>query len=409
MEKPMPKMTPELEDVLRNTVITKEDPGSLLHDFEFMLDFVDTVMPTLTKSHLLSLKDLSPLNQNLHRHIEHGLARPVQKSFPHINGLFLLLRASGLTVLDSSGRKPRLTADATALQSWGSLNAGERYFCLLESWLMRGDEGIVGERPGRLEFDAPFYVWVEFYGRLQQNSWYEDDWVERVRYRPGLHNLGLMELFGLVDIEDGAPVDKKGWQIRDVRATRWGQALLAALWPDLGDNWEFWTQLAQPYRVQPGTLQPFIQPYRPDWRRALDLPADDFKSGMYVFKVSLDDDLWRQIIIRDISTLDDLSDAILNAFAFDHDHLYRFVYPTRFGMEAEVVHPYMDETPSAAEVRIGELPAQVGFRMLFNYDFGDNWLFEVSLERIEPPQQDLAPYRIGGRQGDSPEQYPTWE
>lgn len=409
MQKSNPKMTAELEELLRNTAITQEAPGCILRDFEFMLDFVDREAPSLTKSHLLSLKDLTPLNQNLHRQIEHGLARPVQKSFPHINGLFLLLRASGLTVLDGSGRTPRLTSDATAMQSWTSLSPEERYFSLFESWLMRGDASIIGERPGRLEFDAPFFLWASFFDRLQQDRWYDDDWVERVRYHPGLHNLALMELFGLVDIEDGPPVEKKGWQISDVRATRWGQALLAALWLELADNWEFWAQLAHPYRVHPGTLRPFILPYRPEWRRVLDLPADEFRPGSYVFKVSLDNDLWRQIIIRDIGTLDDLSSAILNAFDFDHDHLYRFVYPTRFGMKAEAVHPYMDESPSGYEVRIGDLPAHAGFRMLYNYDFGDNWLFDVVLERIEPPQQDPALYRIGDRQGESPEQYPYWE
>jgi hypothetical protein len=409
MQNPIPSMTPELDDILHNTAITEEAPGTVLFDFGQMLDFVETRAPSLTKSHLLSLKDLTPLNQDLHRKIEHGLARPVQKSFPHINGLFLLLRASGLTVLDETGRIPRLTTDATALRSWKTLSAEERYFCLFESWLMRGDEGILGEPSGQLVLQAPFFRWAEFFGMLQQDRWYKDDWAERVRYRPGLHNLALMELFGLVEVEDGPPADKKGWQITNVRATGWGQALLAALWSDLGDNWDFWEQLDQPYRVQPGTLLPYVQPYRPEWRRALDLPAGEYQPGSYVFKVSLADDLWRQIIIPDTSTLDDLSSAILDAFDFDYDHLYRFVYPTRFGIEAEVVHPYMDEAPSADEVRIGDLAAQAGFHMLYNYDFGDNWLFDVSLEQVEPPRKDRAFYRIGDRQGESPEQYPRWE
>ena len=202
--------------------------------------------------------------------------------------------------------------------------------------------------------------------------------------------------------------EKKGWRIIEVQETRWGQALLASLWPGLGDNWAFWEQLAQPHNVRPGALQPFVQPYHPGWQQVLDLPVDGFQPGQYIFKVSLDNDLWRQIIIRDVSTLDDLSRAILNAFDFDDDHLYRFLYPTRFGLEVEVVHPFMDETPSADQVRIGDLPAQVGFRMVYNYDFGDNWLFDVALERIEPPQHDPAPYHIGDRHGESPEQYEGW-
>jgi hypothetical protein len=212
-----------------------------------------------------------------------------------------------------------------------------------------------------------------------------------------------------VDIDDGPVVDKKGWQIRDVRGTRWGEALLAALWSDLGEDFNIWIQLDQPYLVHPGTLLPFIQPYRPEWRRPLDLPLAEFQPGLYVFKVSLTGDVWRQIFIRDIATLDDLSTAILYAFDFDQDHLYRFVYATRFGLEAEFVHPEMDDGLSAEDVRVGDLPAKPGFHMIYNYDFGDDWLFDVSLERIEPLHPGPGLYRIGDRQGESPEQYPNWE
>ena len=409
MRNSIPNMTSELEDILRNTVIGDDGPGSILHDFQTALDFVDEVMPALTKSLLLPLNALQPLNLRLQRQIEHGLARPQQKSYPHISGLFLLLRASGIAVVDASGRKPLLDTDPLALQSWNRLNGDERYFALLESWLMRGDASIIGERSGRFELDAPFFMWAEFFRMLQQNDWYNDDWAERVRYRPSLPNLALMELFGLIAIEDGPTVEKKGWRIKDVQATRWGQALLALLWSKLADDWGFWEQLAQPDQIPSGVLQPFIQAYRPDWQQVLELPGQAFQPGSFVFKVSLEDNLWREIIIHDSSTLEDLSDAILHAFRFDHDHLYRFLYPTRFGVEAEVCHPYMEQTPSTVEVRIGDLPAKVGFHMIYNYDFGDNWLFDVLLERIDQPDEDADPYRIGERQGDAPEQYPSWE
>lgn len=330
MRNSIPNMTSELEAILRNTAIAQDGPGSILHDFQTALDFIDEVVPALTKSLLLPLAVLQPLNLRLQRQIEHGLARPQQKSYPHISGLFLLLRASGIALVDSSGRKPLLVIDDRALHSWNRLNGDERYFALLECWLIRGDASIIGERSGRFELEAPFFKWAEFFRMLQQNHWYNDDWAKRVRYRPGLPNLALLELFGLVAIEDGPAVEKKGWRIKDVQATGWGQALLASLWSKLADDWRFWEQLAQPDQIPSGVLQPFIQVYRPDWQRVLELPGQAFQSGSFVFKVSLEDNLWRQIIIRGSSTLEDLSDAILHAFRFDHDHLYRFVYPTAF-------------------------------------------------------------------------------
>ena len=111
-------------------------PAAILHDYQATLDFVDEVMPALTKSLLLPLATLPPLNLRLQRQIKHGLARPQQKSYPHISGLFLLLRASGIALVDSSGRKPLLVIDDRVLHSWNRLNADERYFGLLESWLI---------------------------------------------------------------------------------------------------------------------------------------------------------------------------------------------------------------------------------------------------------------------------------
>jgi hypothetical protein len=225
-----------------------------------------------------------------------------------------------------------------------------------------------------------------------------------------------MELFGLVTIDDAPAEPQKGWQIANVRAAEWGEALLVLLSSYLSDDLEFWDKLSRPQDILPGELQPFIQLYRPGWQDTLQLPDMAFQEGLFVFKVSLDTDLWRQIIIPATSTLDDLSDAILNAYRFDDDHLYRFLYPTRFGLTTEVYHPYIDmmdmlgidEGPHTDEVRIGDLPAQPGFQMVYNYDFGDNWLFDVLLERIDPPDPKARRYRIGKRQVKSPEQYPRW-
>jgi hypothetical protein len=78
-------------------------------------------------------------------------------------------------------------------------------------------------------------------------------------------------------------------------------------------------------------------------------------------------------------------------------------------MSAEVNHPYRDEGPFSDEVRIGDLPAQPGFSMLYNYDFGDNWRFGVVLERIDPSDPSVDRYRIDQSVGKSPKQYPNWD
>ena len=126
---------------------------------------------------------------------------------------------------------------------------------------------------------------------------------------------------------------------------------------------------------------------------------------MFVFKAALNKTLWRRIAIPAHAELDKLSSAILNAYQFDHDHLYRFIYRNRFGGEQEVNHPYMEEPPLASEVRVGDLPLQAGESMIYNYDFGDNWRFVVTLERIDPPDPKLKTPKLLEKQGRAPEQY----
>jgi hypothetical protein len=130
---------------------------------------------------------------------------------------------------------------------------------------------------------------------------------------------------------------------------------------------------------------------------------------MYIFKVALDKHLWRRIAILATASLDELSDAILDAYEFDHDHLYRFIYRNRFGGQDEVNHPVLEEPPFTDEVTVGELSLRVGETMVYHYDFGDDWKFAVTLERIDPPDALQKRAQIIESKGEAPEQYPGWE
>ena len=46
--------------------------------------------------------------------------------------------------------------------------------------------------------------------------------------------------------------------------------------------------------------------------------------------------------------------------------------------------------------------------MTFLFDFGDNWRFDVKLERIEPREELKAP-QILETHGKTPQQYPSYE
>jgi hypothetical protein len=157
-----------------------------------------------------------------------------------------------------------------------------------------------------------------------------------------------------------------------------------------------------------GALQPVFQPYVLAWTNNLSLPAWVFREGVHVFKVSLGRGLWRRIAIAGALTLDTLADTILDAFEFDHDHLYQFSYRNRFGVETHANHPYMDNGLWASEVRVGDVPLQDGQSMTYLYDFGDRWKFDVTLERVDRADAGSADPIILEGHGEAPKQYSSW-
>jgi hypothetical protein len=84
------------------------------------------------KYHLLPLNRLFELDERLTRPLRPRLQRPKQQSFPHINGLYLLLRATELGVPQGRGKRTgKLLLEPAVLECWRALNATERYFNLL--------------------------------------------------------------------------------------------------------------------------------------------------------------------------------------------------------------------------------------------------------------------------------------
>jgi hypothetical protein len=83
-----------------------------LRDFETLLNFVGQQEIKVSGIHqLLPMNLLAELNAQLSKPLRSSLKRPQQKSYPHINGLYLLLRASGLTLIAEERKQPILSLD----------------------------------------------------------------------------------------------------------------------------------------------------------------------------------------------------------------------------------------------------------------------------------------------------------
>ena len=397
---------------LRNLTIDEDGPGTILRDFAAMVGYVQERKLPLTPMYQLPRRTLPEINARLAHPLQLGLSHPLQKSYPHIHGLYLLVRASGLTAIAGTARKPVLVVDDVVYHAWEGLNPTERYGALLEAWLLRGHEEIIGE-----DRRSQFFIPETFHNVVYSLSQIPDsgmefagykDAIDRLGYYPGWHNVGLLELFGWISVQHGTPVPGEAWQIEHIWRTPVGDAFLAALYDGFFGDRDQVLQLEGEGMVPSGALQPALQPYLPAWRRPFAVPRWSFRDGLHVFKVSLDRCLWRRIAIPADLPLDALASGILDAYEFDHDHLYEFSYLNRFGVQERVNHPYMDEGPRASEVRVGDVPIGVGGTMTFTYDFGDWWEFAVTLERVEAPDASVESPVVLESEGEAPEQYGTW-
>lgn len=398
------------KQILKNQVIDENNPGSILQDFKFLLDYINSNTVDATKANYhIAMKHLVPINEKLIHPIKLKLNRPQQKSFPNISGLYLLLCSIGIIRFIYSEKKHIMTLDETILELWNNLNPTEQYFTLLESWLLRSQpKEILGEYSpfGRLLLRTYLDFWKSVPKKGLQNE-RNRDIEDHIKYVPGLYNIALLELFGILSIQQSETKTGKGWRILEIKRTDFGNAISKYLY-QLDKNIDYLWQYEYNYEIPFGEWQTAFQSYFPEWRNNLTFPETELKSGIYLFKVSLGN-VWRRIEICSEMTLEDLTDTILAAFDFDKDHLYSYYYKNRFGYTAEINSPNSYEEPHTIEKLIGEIQIPTGSSMKFLYDFGDNWEFEVLLEKINPLDKKIKSPRIIEEHGEPPLQYPDWE
>ena len=219
-------LTPAQIHPLETQDFERHPPGTVLRDFEALLNLMGDQGLPVTPTHRFAMDVLARIDRVLARPLDPRLKRPQQKSYPHINGLYLLLRATGLGVVHAQRKTPRLTLDPEILASWRSLNGAERYFALLKAWWGRAREEIIGEREfGGGEILAKTLAFIDHFPTTGTLTVETPQDAEMLRYYPGLHNLALLELFGLLGARARPPAEGQGWQPERMRLTEWGHPL----------------------------------------------------------------------------------------------------------------------------------------------------------------------------------------
>ena len=81
-------LSDKYEKILRSQVIDENHPGTILRDFEILLDFIGPDgIEISNKNNFLSRESLASLNSQLSHPLDIRHKRPRQRSYPNINGL----------------------------------------------------------------------------------------------------------------------------------------------------------------------------------------------------------------------------------------------------------------------------------------------------------------------------------
>ena len=135
-----------------------------------------------------------------------------------------------------------------------------------------------------------------------------------------------------------------------------------------------------------------------------------------IFRASLRGRLYRDIELPSSGSLEDLAAAIVSAFGFDFDHAFGF-YSNLKGdyYRSEERYELFADLGQADEgvrgVRRTKLSAAFpapGKKMLFLFDYGDEWRFKVELIGLGRKEKAVYP-RVLKRVGEAPAQYPGLE
>lgn len=134
----------------------------------------------------------------------------------------------------------------------------------------------------------------------------------------------------------------------------------------------------------------------------------------HVFRVSLKPRLYRDIEIRSNASLSDLAEAILRAYDFGLDHAFGFFSkltgnifqsPVRYELFADMELDAGGSSKSVKRTRIEQAFPKVGTKMLFLFDYGDEWRFRVEVTVIAKAEPEARYPRTIKTVGVAPPQY----
>ncbi len=118
-------------------------------------------------------------------------------------------------------------------------------------------------------------------------------------------------------------------------------------------------------------------------------------------------DVYRVIEIGGNASLDNLCGAILEAYDFIDEHMYEFCMDNRMYDEYNYQSDPEYKGQPSTKVTIDKLELEEGQTFSLHYDFGDDWMFAINVQKIETTKVNFVPIVLKSK--GTIEQYPGWD
>jgi hypothetical protein len=134
----------------------------------------------------------------------------------------------------------------------------------------------------------------------------------------------------------------------------------------------------------------------------------------HILRASLRPKLYRDIEIDSGKSLYDLAEGIVGAFDFDFDHAfgfyskltgYYFDSPSKYELFADLEGGESD-AGSVKGTKVAQAFLDVGSKMLFLFDYGDEWRFKVEVIGLGEKVPKARYPNVVKSIGTAPPQYP---
>ena len=432
-----------------NYVINENDMLNTIQDFETLCSCVAANKPTLTPKGSLNTKTCFDMNSRMVYPVQNVKKTDWMQKYPSIVLYFSIAMESGLLETNPGSGQKLVAAISDSYAIFQQMSKSSKYLFIFLAWMRHANADEWYASPMNRKWFDPGLIELTFeqFGNAPQpaaiyrkgsfNSYFGDE--EKIHVLMNncpialchLRDLGFIryhdeDMEKLVVYRYAKDVVNKVW------LTELGITLSAACstrrfsWvntrhidnlyidPDYESVYENDFEQNPPGSI--GFLKPFMSCF-PEGEvdaetiNQLLFPqiGPEADNTVYEFQVSLARDCYRIVKCRGTHTFEDLHLAIQHAFGFGDDHLYAFYMDGRKTSGHTIKAPFCQEPPSSDEVRIGEARLHVGKRILYLFDFGDDWRFGVTLLSISESDAFLLRPVITKWVGDSPEQYPNYD